>query len=100
MSFSARLSQLAVATLLLGTSFAAQQNAQAQAPAPAAPSGPNSDPTYQQLRNITLGSESISVEAVDLKRDAATFHLKRGTVCFVPPVQGKVTGAVFVGDGA
>jgi hypothetical protein len=99
MSFSARLSQLAVAMLLLGTSFAAQQNTPAQAPAPAAPSGPNSDPTYQQLRNITLGSESISVEAVDLKRDAATFHLKRGTVCFVPPVQGKVTGAVFVGEG-
>jgi hypothetical protein len=99
MSFSARLSQLAVATLLFGTFFAAQQNSPAQAPAPAAPSGPNSDLTYQQLRNITLGSESISVEAVDLKRDAATLHLKRGTVCFVPPVQGKVTGAVFVGEG-
>jgi hypothetical protein len=98
MSFSARLSQLAVVMLLLGISFAAR-NSPAQAPATAAPSGPNSDPTYQQLRNITLGTESISVEAVDLKRDAATFHLKRGTVCFVPPAQGKVTGAVFVGDG-
>jgi hypothetical protein len=99
MSFSARLSQLAIAALLFGASFAAQQNSPAQAPAPTAPSGPNSDPAYQQLRNIALGSESISVEAVDLKRDAATFHLKRGTVCFVPPVQGKVTGAVFVGQG-
>ncbi len=100
MSFSARLSQLAVATLLLGTSFAAQQSSPAQAPVPAAPSGPNSDPTYQQLRNITLGSESISVEAVDLKRDAATFHLKSGYICFTAPVQGKVTGAVFVGEGS
>jgi hypothetical protein len=34
-----------------------------------------------------------------LKRDAATFHLSAGTVCFTPPVNGKVTGAVFSGDG-
>ena len=60
---------------------------------------PNSDPTYQQLRNLTLGSEAVSVTNFDLKRDAGTFHLHSGTVCFVPPVQGKVTGAVFVGDG-
>jgi hypothetical protein len=100
MSFSARLSQLAVATLLLSASFAAGQNSPAQAPATAAPSGPNSDPTYQQLRNLTLGRESIVVEAVDLKRDAATFHLKSGNICFAAPVQGKVTGAVFVGEGS
>jgi hypothetical protein len=61
--------------------------------------GPNSDPTYQALRNLTLGGESVSVSNLDLKRDAGTFHLHSGTVCFVPPVQGKVTGAVFVGDG-
>jgi len=61
--------------------------------------GPNSDPTYQQLRNLTLGGEAVSVTNFDLKRDAGTFHLHSGTVCFVAPVQGKVTGAVFVGDG-
>jgi hypothetical protein len=60
---------------------------------------PNSDPTYQQLRNLTLGAETVSVTNFDLKRDAGTFHLHSGTVCFVTPVQGKVTGAVFVGDG-
>jgi hypothetical protein len=60
---------------------------------------PNSDPTYQQLRNLTLGGEAMSVTNFDLKRDAGTFHLHSGTVCFVTPVQGKVTGAVFVGDG-
>ena len=64
-----------------------------------APAGPNSDPIYQQLRNIGLGSEAVSVTNLRLKRDAATFHLRSGTVCFVGPVQGKVTGAVFVGDG-
>jgi len=61
--------------------------------------GRNSDPSYQQLRNLTLSGESVSVNNLNLKRDAATFHLRSGTVCFVPQVQGKVTGAVFVGDG-
>jgi hypothetical protein len=62
------------------------------------PVGPNSDPVYQQLRNIGLGAEAVTVNNFDLKRDAATFRLS-GTVCFVAPVQGHVTGAVFVGNG-
>ena len=61
--------------------------------------GPNSDPTYQSLRNLTLGGEAVSVSNLELKRDAGTFHLHSGVVCFVAPVAGKVTGAVFVGDG-
>jgi hypothetical protein len=61
--------------------------------------GPNSDPTYQQLRNLTLSGEAVSVTNFVLKRDAGTFHLHSGTVCFVTPVQGKITGAVFTGDG-
>src|ERR1700730_14421700 len=64
-----------------------------------AQNGPNSDPTYQALRNVILGAESVSVSNLDLKRDAGTFHLRSGTVCFLAPVQGKVTGAVFAGDG-
>src|SRR6266581_3734142 len=68
-------------------------------PAARAQTGPNSDPNYVALRNITLGSEAVSVTNFDLKRDAGTFRLNSGTVCFVPPVNGKVTGAVFVGDG-
>src|SRR5215469_16009351 len=60
---------------------------------------PNSDLTYQALRNGTLGGEAVSVTNLELKRDAATFHLHSGTVCFMAPVQGKVTGAVFVGEG-
>jgi hypothetical protein len=76
--------------------FVVAQTAEAQT---APPSGPNSDTTYQQLRNISLGSEAVTVKDFDLKRDAATFHLHSGTVCFVAPVNSKVTGAVFVGDG-
>ena len=60
---------------------------------------PNADGTYQQLRNIALGTEAVTVSNVTLKRDAATFQLNSGTVCFLSPVQGKVTGAVFVGEG-
>ena len=60
--------------------------------------GPNSDPVYQQLRNVSLGNEAVTVNTFVLKRDAATFRLS-GTVCFVAPVQGHVTGAVFVGNG-
>lgn len=67
----------------------------AQSPAPAA----GSDPTYQALRNAGLSGEAVSVNNLELKRDAGTFHLRSGTVCFVTPVNGKVTGAVFTGDG-
>lgn len=66
----------------------------------AAAQGVNSDPLYQALRNLTLRNEAISVKNLDLKRDAGTFHLNSGTVCFVPPVNGMVTGAVFWGDGS
>jgi peptidase M1-like protein len=64
-----------------------------------AQSGANSNPAYQALRNLTLGNEAVDVSNLDLKRDAATFHLRSGTVCFVAPVQDKITGAVFTGDG-
>ncbi|HUA16325.1 MAG TPA: M1 family aminopeptidase [Verrucomicrobiae bacterium] len=68
----------------------------AENPAP----GANSDPTYQALRTLTLGSEAVSVNNLELKRDAGTFHLRSGTVCFIAPVNGKITGAVFTGDGS
>lgn len=61
--------------------------------------GANADPVYQQLRNIGLGSEAVTVSNFELKRDGARFHFHSGTFCFVAPVQGKVTGAVFQGDG-
>jgi len=82
-------------TLLTGTLFLAASVADAQNAAPR----PNSDPTYQALRNLTLSSEAVSVNNLELKRDAGTFHLHSGTICFVSPVAGRVTGAVFVGDG-
>ena len=82
---------LAVVGLFLAAFPAAAQNA--------SPAGPNSDPTYLALRNLTLSGESLSISNFDLKRDVAIFHLRAGAICFVSPVQGRVTGAVFVGDG-
>src|ERR1019366_8204472 len=89
--FSAMASRIVSAAILLASFLPLYA---ADNPAPA-----NSDPTYQQLRNLTLGGEAVSVSNFDLKRDAGRFHLRSGTVCFVAPVQGKVTGAVFTGDG-
>jgi len=60
---------------------------------------PNADSTYQQLRSIAVGREAVTVSNITLKRDAAHFQLNSGTVCFLAPVQGKVTGAIFVGEG-
>ena len=88
---SSRPVRLCVLVCLAAVTPLSAQNAQ--------PLAPNSDPIYQQLRNITLSGEAVTVNNLVLKRDAATFHLRSGTVCFVSPVQGKVTGAVFVGDG-
>src|SRR5436305_2036198 len=56
--------------------------------------GRNSDSAYQLLRAITLGTEAVGVNNLTIHRDAATFHLRSGSICFVTPVNGKVTGAV------
>ena len=61
---------------------------------------PNSDSTYQALRHVALGGEVVAVKDFVLKRDAGTFTFKSGSFCFTAPVNGKVTGAVFVGEGS
>jgi hypothetical protein len=70
-----------------------------EAPPPLTPTAANSDPIYRQLRQITIGNESSSVNNLALKRDAGTFKFRAGTFYFLVPVQGKITGAVFIGDG-
>ncbi len=87
--------RLVVSASLLAAFLILEIPAHAQNAAP----GPNSDPTYQALRNAALGSESVTVSNFQLHREAATFHLRSGTICFLAPVANKVTGAVFIGDG-
>jgi len=59
----------------------------------------NSNPFYQQLRGLLPGGETIQVKNFDLRRDAAVFTLRQGSITFYGEVNGKVTGAVFRGDG-
>jgi hypothetical protein len=59
----------------------------------------NSNPSYQQLRGLLPGPDVIQVNGLVLRRDAATFTFRRGSFAFYGEVNGKVTGAVFKGDG-
>ena len=58
----------------------------------------NSDAFYRQLRGIGLGS-TFRCENFSMPADVGTFELKSGTITFLAPVNGYVTGAVFVGQG-
>jgi hypothetical protein len=58
----------------------------------------NSDSVYRQLRDVSLG-QSFRVENYTLVSDVATFHFLKGTMTFLSPVNGRVTGAIFVGEG-
>lgn len=57
------------------------------------------DAVYAALRSARLSGEAASVSNLVIKRDAGTFTLKSGTLYFLEPVEGRVTGAVFVGAG-
>jgi hypothetical protein len=59
----------------------------------------NSDPLYMSLRNVRLSGDSLPVEQVSLKRDAATITFRQGEIYFLAPVGGRVTGGVFIGEG-
>ena len=54
---------------MVGFLLQSERPAWAQGP----PAGPNSDPAYQALRNLTLGNEAYTVTNFALKRDAGHF---------------------------
>ncbi len=58
----------------------------------------NSDPVYRQLRQVGLG-QSFRVENLTLSIDVGTFQFQEGTLTFLTPVNGIVTGAIFIGEG-
>ena len=58
----------------------------------------NADRVYKQLRNIGFG-DSFRFDNFNLQIDAATFHFEKGTVTLLAPVEGMVTGLIFVGEG-
>lgn len=62
------------------------------------------DPVYQSLRQLGRNDQDFAgnyavVNNLQLKRDAANFNLKSGELYFITPVEGRVTAAVFIGDG-
>ena len=58
----------------------------------------NSDPAYRQMRD-SEPRETFEVHDVVLNRDCGVLTLKRGRISFTPPVLGRVTMAVFQGEG-
>ena len=58
----------------------------------------NSDSAYRQLRGVALG-DTFHCENVKFNMDVGSFELKSGTLTFLNPVSGSVTGAIFVGQG-
>jgi len=70
---------------------------------PIEPNGParpaNAQKTYVALRADLPGAESVMVKDLSLEREGGVFHFEDGTFYFYAPVDGHVTGAVFVGRG-
>src|SRR5271154_5244818 len=64
------------------------------------PRTPNNYPVYTQLRRLLPGGETTEVKEFVLKRDAAVFTFHSGAFAFYGEVNGKITGAVFRGQGS
>ena len=59
----------------------------------------NANAFYDQLRSLLPGGDVITVHNLQLKRDAAIFDFRDGSIAFYGEVNGKATGAVFRGQG-
>lgn len=64
----------------------------------------NADPVYQRLRQQARDAQDFAgdyakVNNLILKREGTTFTLRSGEIYFLAPVEGRITGAVFIGDG-
>lgn len=54
--------------------------------------------TYNQLKAFALTGGTAQVKSLVLKKDRAQITLD-GTVYFAEPINGQITGAVFIGEG-
>jgi len=57
----------------------------------------NSDPIYRNLRDLGLGT-TFHYDNVTVRLDT-TLQFQKGTLTFLSPVNGIVTGAIFIGEG-
>jgi hypothetical protein len=62
----------------------------------------NSNARYQKLRQLlpTAQGPVYKVQNLKLKRDGAVFTFQSGSFVLYPAVDGRVTGAVFIGQGS
>jgi hypothetical protein len=80
------------ACIVAGICLGSVGTARAQRPA-------NANAFYQQLRTLLPGGDVVTVKNLEIRRDAAVFTFRSGSFAFYGEVNGKVTGAVFRGDG-
>src|SRR5262249_237884 len=58
------------------------------------------DEILAQLSKIRLDKKQIySIRDITIRRYTASISFNRGTIAFLEPVRGKITGAVFIGNG-
>lgn len=88
------MNRATVVALLLAIGLLAT-TARAQQPPPASPELA----AYSALRALGMSGEVCTVSNVVLRRDAGVLTLKSGELYFAAPVEGRVTAAVFLGDG-
>ena len=58
----------------------------------------NTDTVYRQLREVGLG-RTLRFDNFTAQFDVGTFHFHKGTITLLNPVDGVVTGMIFVGEG-
>jgi len=85
-------------TLLTAASMSAQTAVKPIAPDGAA-KAPNTLSAYAALRADGPGDEGVTVKNFALQREGGKFTFEQGDFYFYTPVEGRVTGAVFVGKG-
>ena len=79
--------------LLVAVCFCSATSVRAQANSPA-----DAKDLYEQIKAFPLTGGSLPVKALTLNRDRAKMVFD-GTFYFAAPVNGRVTGCVFIGEG-
>jgi len=91
------LSAMVLSLCVTCTLFAQSPAAVIEAKGAARP--PNADGMYQALRSVLPAGEGVQVKDFTLERQGGEFHFEQGSFFFYGQVNGKVTGAVFLGKG-
>lgn len=66
----------------------------------AAPMQAGANEILAQLSQVRLDNSQVyAIRNVTIERSAVSLSFTRGVIAFLEPVNGRVTGAVFVGDG-